>query len=139
MPCVGGRQLIVHNQHLVSFQLSGTPSGAFDIRSYVMSPFASHAPANGDFMGLLRQVLSGLSNWLDRLESALVSHLQTRPAGWLPDSRCPRILLPIGYPPGTTRYDDRYFPLPVCEGSDELPWSVTVGCDSRGVAVSPGD
>lgn len=122
----GARQLMIHNQHLVGFQLSSALNGSMEVRSVVMSPFAQHTFACGDFFGLLRDILSGLFGWLDRLESALVSHLQAKGVGWLPGPTCPCFLLPVGYPAGTTWYDRDYFPIPLCDGSDELPWSVSV-------------
>ncbi len=122
----GGRQLMIHNQHLVGFQLSSPPNGPMEVRSVVMSPFAQNTFACRDFFGLLRGILSGLFGWLDRLEHALVSHLQTKQVGWCPRPACPCFLLPVGYPEGTTRYDRDYFPIPLCDGSDELPWSVSL-------------
>jgi hypothetical protein len=122
----GARQLMIHNQHLVGFQLSSAPNGPMEIRSVVMSPFAQKTFACSDFFGLLRDILSGLFGWLDRLEAALVSRLQAKAVGWLPDPTCPYFLLPVGHPEGTTRYDREYFPIPLCDGSDELPWSVSM-------------
>lgn len=122
----GARQLMIHNQHLVGFQLSSVPGGPMEVRSVVMSPFAQNTFACGDFFGLLRDILTGLFGWLDRLEGALVSHLQAKAVGWSPRPTCPCFLLPVGYPVGTTRYDRDYFPIPLCDGSDELPWSVSV-------------
>jgi len=122
----GARQLMVHNQHLVTFQVSAAPGASMTVRSVVMSPFAKNTFACSDFFGLLRNTLSGLFGWLDRLEFALVSHLQTKVVGWLPRETCPCFLLPVGYPGGTTCYDPHYFPIAVCDGSDELPWSVSV-------------
>ncbi len=122
----GARQLLVHNQHLIAFQLESVPGGPVKVRSVVMSPFAENTFACRDFFALLRDTLSGLFGWLDRLESALVSHLKTKVVGWEPHEACPCFLLPVGYPGGTTRYDLDYFPITVCDGSDQLPWSVSV-------------
>lgn len=122
----GARQLLIHNQHLVGFQLSSEPGGPLEVRSVVMSPFAQNTFACADFFGLLRDILTGLFGWLDRLELALTTHLQDRATGWSPRPTCPFFLLPVGYPPGTTRYDREYFPLPLCDGSDDLPWSVSL-------------
>lgn len=122
----GARQLLIHNQHLVGFQLSSAPGGPLEIRSVVMSPFALNTFACADFFGLLRDILSGLFAWLDRLELVLTSELQNRAPGWSPRPTCPFFLLPVGYPSGTTRYDREYFPVPLCDGSDDLPWSVSL-------------
>jgi len=122
----GARQLLIHNQHLVSFQVSSAPGGPFEARAVVMSPFAQNTFAHRDFFGLLRDILSGLFAWLDRLEAALTTHLLTKSVDWEPIPTCPSLLLPVGYPEGITRYDRDYFPIPLCDGSDELPWSVSV-------------
>jgi hypothetical protein len=122
----GARQLMVHNQHLVAFQLSSAPNSPMEVRSVVMSPFAQNTFACTDLFGLLRDVLSGLFGWLDRLEGALVSQLRANVNGWSPRPTCPCFLLPVGYPAGTTQYDREYFPISLCDGSDELPWSVSV-------------
>lgn len=127
----GARQMMVHNQHLVDFQLSSAPGGPMEVRSVVMSPFAQNTFACRDFFGLLRDILSGLFGWLDRLEAALLSHLQTKGGGWSFPATCPFFFLPVGHPEGTTRYDRHYFPIPVCDGSDELPWSVSVPPDNE--------
>jgi hypothetical protein len=122
----GARQLMVHNHHLVEFQLSSPPGGPMEVRAVVMSPYAQNTYACHDFFGLLHDVLSGLFGWLDRLEAALVSHLQTKAVGWSPPATCLAFPLPVGYPPGLTWYDQRYFPIPVCDDSDELPLSISV-------------
>lgn len=122
----GARQLLVHNQHLVSFQLSSAPGGPYEARAVLMSPFAERTFACWDFFGLLRSLLSDLFGWLDRLEVALTSHLRMKATGWSPWPNCPSLLLPVGYPEGLTRYDPVYFPIPLCEGADPLPWSVSV-------------
>jgi hypothetical protein len=120
----GARQLMVHNHHLVEFQLSSPPGGPMEVRSVVASPYAQKTFACRDFFGLQHDVLSGLFEWLDRLEVTLGSHLQHQAVGWSPPTTYPSFPLPMGYPPGITRYDQRYFPIPVCDGSDELPLSV---------------
>lgn len=94
-----------------------------------MSPFAQQTFATEDFFGLLRDILSGLFQWLDRPELALVSVLQSKDGDWAPSAPVPFYYLPVGYPDGTTRYEREYFPIPVCDGSDALPWSITVQRD----------
>ncbi len=131
----GARQLLVHNQHVVAFQLSSAPSHeSFEVRAVLMSPFAQNTFACSDFFGLLRDLLSSLFDWLDRLEIALTSHLRAQSASWSPMPTCPGFPLPIGYPAGVTRYDADYFPIPLCNGSDSLPWTVNI---VRADAMSP--
>ncbi len=36
------------------------------------------------------------------------------------------VVLPAGYSPGLTFLDPAYFVLPLCDGSDPLPWSINV-------------
>ena len=117
---------MVHNHHLVGFQISSTPGGQTEVRSVVVSPFAQSTFAIHDFFVALRNILGGLFDWLDRLEVALVSILQSKATGWSPSLAVPFFLLPVGYPAGTTKYEKEYFPIPTCDGSDELPWSITV-------------
>jgi hypothetical protein len=122
----GARQLLVHNQHLVEFQGYLDPGGPFKAQAVLMSPFAQNVFACSDFFGLLGNILSDLFGWLDRLEIALTTHLNTKSASWSPRPTCPAFLLPVGYPTGVTRYDTDYFPIPLCDGSDPLPWTVSV-------------
>jgi hypothetical protein len=122
----GVRQLLVHNQHLVGFQVYSAPAGPFEAQAVLLSPFAQNTFACRDFFGLLRNIISGLFIWLDRLEAALTAHLRTKPASWSPMPTCPFFFLPVGYPAGVTRYDTDYFPIPLCDGSDPLPWTVSV-------------
>lgn len=89
-----------------------------------------------DFFGQLREILAGLFEWLDRLELALTYYLHTKSASWSPMLLCPFVLLPVGYPPGVTQYDADYFPIPLCDGSDALPWTVNVGSGPNGIVVS---
>ena len=122
----GARQLLVHNHHLVGFQILSVPGMPVQASSHVMSPFAQPTFAILDFFGALRSILAGLFEWLDRLEAVLVPALQVKASGWSPSRGTPGFLLPVGYPSGTTTYEREYFPIPTCDGSDELPWSVTV-------------
>ena len=122
----GARQLMIHNHHLVGFQLSRVPGQPAQVTSHVMSHFAVRTFAISDYFGVLRDILSGLFGWLDRLEIALVSVLQAKDPGWSPPSLIWSFLLPVGYPPGTTIYQREYFPIPTCDGSDDLPWTITI-------------
>lgn len=123
-PKKGARQLLIHNQHLVQFQGASLPGEPFKAQAFLISPF-SRSPFH-DFFSLLRDILSGLFGWLDRLEIALTGHLCTRSSGWSPKPTCPVFFLPIGFPLGDTRFDADYFALPLCDGSDPLPWTVSV-------------
>jgi hypothetical protein len=123
---LGARQLLVHNQHLVSFQIASPPGGTFEVQAVLMSPFAQNTFACRDFFGMLHAILSNLFSWLDRLEAALKSILRKKSASWSPDPGCPCFLLPVGHPGGITQYEPEYFPIPLCDGSDPLPWSVSV-------------
>lgn len=128
----GARQLVVHNQHSVGFQLSSAPNGPMEVRSLVMSLHADRSVPCPDFFGLLRDVLLGFYGWLDRLEATLSAHLQVAAPRWMPRPGCASFPLPVGYPLGTTRYEREYFPLPLCDGSDPLPWSVSIDAQSEG-------
>jgi hypothetical protein len=134
-PHAGARQLLIHNLHLVSLQASAAPGGPFEIRGAVASPFAPSTFAHTDFFGLIRGILASLFDWLDRLETQLTAVLQVKDSTWSPPARCHSFPLPVGYPPGQTHYDPVYFPIPVCDGSDPLPWSAEVSVpDDHGLS-----
>jgi hypothetical protein len=118
----GGRQLLIHNHHYVSFQSSGVVGKPVEAHAFLMTPFAK-APIP-HFFELLRNIFSGLCNWLDRLEATLTAVLRTR-SSWVPTPKCPQFILPIGYPPGITHFHPDFFVLPLCNGSDPLPWTTT--------------
>lgn len=132
----GARQLLVHNQHLVEFQTSMAPGMPYKSQAFLIAPYWGNTGPAIDFFGLLRDILSALFDWLDRLELALTNHLRTKSTNWSPMLTCPSILLPVGYPPGVTRYHADYFPIPLCDGSDALPWTVSVGPGPSGTMVS---
>jgi hypothetical protein len=122
-PKAGGRQLLVHNQYLVQFQASSTSGGSFKASACVTSPWADNVVPFPDFFGLLRDILTKLFDWLDRLEIALMIYLKPKDPLWKPISTaCPFFLLPVGWPPGVICLDPTYFPLPLCDGADLLPW-----------------
>jgi len=122
----GARQLVVHNRHLVDFQLSRLPGGPMEALAVILSPHAVEPFPCNDYFGLLRQALTGLFVWLDDAEQSLIVHLQAVNPLWRPMQLCPSFLFPIGLPSGTTRYSKEYFPVPTCDGSEDLPWSVEV-------------
>lgn len=125
-PKVGGRQLLIHKQYFVTFQASATEGEPLEAHAFLMTPFAQSPLPH--FFGLLRSILASLFDWLDRLEAALTAHLRAKSA-WTPDSRCPSFTLPVGYSPGSTHFHPDYFVLPLCNGSDPLPWTTTVSSE----------
>lgn len=133
----GSRQLVIHNQHLVEFQLSSAAGGQMEARAFLMSPHAQVPSVRIDFFESLRQILSGLFAWLDDAERVLIGHLNTVAPSWRPMSFCPGFPLPVGYPMGTTRYSKEYFPVPTCDGSEELPLTIEVLiAEGGGIRVS---
>ena len=123
---IGARQLVIHNQHLVQFQLSCAPGGSMEARAVILSPFAERPFPCTDYFKLLRTLFAGLFVWLDRAENDLVGHLKTVHSTWEPMAFCPCFSLPVGLPSGTTIFSSEYFPIPTCEGSAQLPWTVEV-------------
>jgi hypothetical protein len=129
----GARQLIIHNHYVVTFQGAQASSGPMEAEANLISAYHKHA-IDGGFFKLLREILASLCDWLDRLEDALVAHLQTRDSTWKPMSQCPFILLGLGFPMSGVNHHPLYFPLPLCDGSDPLPW--TIGAPVREIAAS---
>jgi hypothetical protein len=123
-PKVGGRQLLIHNQYFVTFQGTKSDGQPFEAQAFVMTPFAQTPCPH--FLSLLRAIFAGLFDWLDRLEVAMTTYLRTKSSTWSPQPGCPFFMLPVGYPPGTTTFHQDYFALPLCNGSDPLPWTTTV-------------
>jgi hypothetical protein len=120
----GARQLLVHNQHLIQFHGVGSVDGPFDAQANLVSPTGQTPLPTSDVFVLLRDILLDLCGWLDRLEIALRNHLAPRDAAYQWPPRCKLIMLPVGYPPGPTTLESDYFPLPMCDGSDPLPWTI---------------
>jgi hypothetical protein len=119
---VGARQLLIHNQHVVTFQGAQSPGCPMEAYAFLVAPFGQ-TPVAGDFFVVLRELFAKLCDWLDRLEAVLTAHLPVVPSpGWWPKGFCPRILLPLGHPMTGVQFSERYFPLPLCDGSDALPW-----------------
>jgi hypothetical protein len=122
-PRVGGRQLLIHNHYYVCFQGSAAEGQPYEAHAWLMTPFAQLPLSH--FFDLLRGIFSSLFDWLDRLEAILTTHLRAKSA-WVPDARRPSFTLPVGHPPGTTHFHPNYFVLPLCNGSDPLPWTTNV-------------
>lgn len=93
-----------------------------EAKASLISAYQKHA-IDDDFLGLLRDILASLCDWLDRLEEGLVQYLQTLNSTWKPMSRCPSIGLGLGLPLSGVNYHPLYFPLPLCDGADPLPWA----------------
>jgi hypothetical protein len=121
-PHHGARQLLIHNHYVVTFHGAQSPGGTMEAKANLISTYQKH-PIDGDFLRLLRDILASLCDWLDRLEDALVKHLQTLNSTWKPMPRCPSIHLGLGLPVSGVTYHPQYFPLPLCEGADPLPWT----------------
>lgn len=119
---VGARQLLIHNQHVVEFQGARSPGCPMEAQAF-LQPTTGQRVSVGDFFALLRELLAKLCDWLDRLETALTAILPVHPKpSYAPKEFCPRILFPLGHPVNGIRYSEQYFPLPLCDGSDPLPW-----------------
>lgn len=129
----GARQLLIHNHYVVTFHGSQSPGGPMEAKANLISPYQKHS-IDGDFFSLLREILTSFCDWLDRLEGALITYLQSLNSAWKPMSQCPIILLGLGFPMSGVNYDREYFPLPLCDGADPLPW--TIGPPIREGAVS---
>lgn len=133
---LGARQRLVHNQYFVEFQLSGGEASASLISPDETPGDDNPVIAEEDFLDCVRSVLTSLFDWLDELEDALAEILQMpTPDGGLHETYYP---LPIGYPPGTTRYESRYFVVPLCDDSDPLPLEITVRACSDQLNGSSG-
>ena len=122
-PHHGARQLLIHNHYVVTFHGAQTTSGPMEAKANLISAYQKHA-IDGDFFRLLRDILTSLCDWLDRLEDALVKHLQTLISAWKPMSQCPFILRGLGFPMSGVNYHPLYFPIPLCDGADPLPWAI---------------
>jgi hypothetical protein len=122
-PRHGARQLLIHNHYVVSFHGAQSPGEPMEAKANLISAYQKHS-IDGDFFNLLRAILASLCDWLDRLECALLGHLQTMSGAWTPMPHCPRIPLGLGFPLSGVTYHPLYFPLPLCDGSDPLPWTI---------------
>jgi hypothetical protein len=113
----GARQLLIHNQFIVAFQAAIPPGKPLEVQANLISAY-KEVPVGGDFSARLRAILTDLCNWLDGLEEDLVTYLLSKDPSWKPMVECPRVLLGLG----PVVYHSQYFPLPLCEHSDPLPW-----------------
>lgn len=120
-PHAGARQLLIHNQHVITFQGEKSPSTECEARAILHSPMGKSKPI--DFFAHMRSIFGSLCDWLDRLEAALTKHMHAAQPAWSPPPQCPSLLLPVGGPQGPVVYHAAYFPWPTCDGSDPLPWT----------------
>lgn len=131
----GMRQLLMHNHHQIEFQISSGPGSEPTVRAYIVSPHsASHGSIHVDFFDVTRRLLSDLFCWLDRLETSLVSILESKRGQHL-ETEPSFILLPVGYEFGEYILSPEYLPVPLCEGSDPLPWTMNVSPSETGVVI----
>ncbi|MFO0812134.1 MAG: hypothetical protein U0796_02885 [Gemmatales bacterium] len=121
-PHHGARQLLIHNHYVVTFNGAQSPGGPMEAKANLISAY-QEPTIDHDFFRLLRDILTSLCEWLDRLEDALVRHLQTLNSTWKPLPQCPCIHLGLGLPMSGVSYHPLYFPLPLCDGADPLPWT----------------
>jgi hypothetical protein len=126
-PHHGARQLLIHNQYVVTFSGAQSSDGSFEAKANLISPYKKHS-IDSDFFKLLRDILVSLCDWLERLEDVLVKHLQTLHSAWKPMSQCPSVCLGQGLPLSGVIYHPLYFPLPLCDGADPLPWKFGPPC-----------
>jgi hypothetical protein len=120
-PRHGARQLLIHNQFIVTFQGTQAEGMPIEAQAHLVSAYQQHA-LGGDFFALLREILLDLCNWLDALEGDLVAHLSMKDSTWKPLAYCPSILLGLGVPATGVVYHPQYYPLPLCDQADPLPW-----------------
>ena len=120
-PHHGARQLLIHNQFVVTFQGTQAPGKPMEAQANLISPY-QHTALGGNFSALLRVILTDFCNWLDFLEADLVAHLRAKDPAWKPMADCPSVLLGLGFPAAGVFYHSQYFPLPLCDHSDPLPW-----------------
>jgi hypothetical protein len=127
----GVRQLLVHNHYLIQFGGVGPGDGSFAAQATLISPMEKIPLPSSDLFTLLRDILLSLCDWLDSLEVALKNHLAPKDPAYKWPGKCPLIMLPVGYPPGPTTLEADYFPLPMCAGSDQLPWTISWNTGGR--------
>ena len=82
LPKKGARQLLIHNQYLVHFHGSANPGELLKVHASLQSPAAGISLGCSDFFDLLREILTDLFDWLDRLELALTNQLREKSSGW---------------------------------------------------------
>lgn len=121
-PRKGARQLLIHNRYVITFHGTQSPGQPIEAKATLISAYVKHDGV--DFFLLLREILLSLCDWLDQLEDALVKHLQTLNSTWEPRAQCPSISLTCGAPLYGVSYHPQYFPFPLCDGADPLPWTI---------------
>jgi hypothetical protein len=120
-PHAGARQLLIHNQHLITFQGAKSPGADYEAQAILHSPLGKTNPIG--ILAHMRSIFGSLCDWLDRLEAALTTHMHAAHPTWSPPPQCPFLCLPVGGPQGPVVCQAAYFPLPTCDGSDPLPWT----------------
>lgn len=131
----GARQLLMHNHHQIEFQINSGPSGEPTVKAYICSPYSASGGSNFvDFFDITKQLLADLFSWLDRLEILLASILESK-YGQAPEIAPSLILLPVGYELGKHVLYPEYFPVPLCDGSDPLPWIMNLSLNETGILI----
>ncbi len=134
-PKQGVRQLLIHNHHCVEFQVISVPNQSPWIDVSLLSPYSDLERVSfTDYAAILRNILTKLFNWLDRLEEVLKIHLKTTFDKEVALTH-PQIILPVGYEIGKTTYLESYFPIPRCEDADPLPWTIDVIGNADGMLL----
>lgn len=131
----GARQLLMHKHHQIEFQISSEPSREPIVKAYICSQYSASDGSNFvDFFEVTHQLLTKLFSWLDRLEILLASILESK-YGQAPETAPSLILLPTGYELGKHTLYPEYFPVPLCDGSDPLPWTMNVSPKEIGILI----
>lgn len=132
----GMRQLVVHNQHLVNFHLSTLPGQEPLVKGFLQGPRGvTDGVLSQDFLAVLKEALLGLFDWLDKIEQTLRLHIGESAS--VVGENASEFAFPIGVPMGTTMLHPCYFLLPMCDGSDPLPWSFDVYQGETGIVLRP--
>lgn len=131
----GARQLLMHKHHQIEFQISSESSREPIVKAYICSQYSASDGSNFvDFFAVTQRLLTKLFSWLDRLEISLASILESK-YGRAPETAPSIILLPPGYELGELTLYPEYFPIPLCEGSDPLPWTMNVRSNETGILI----
>lgn len=131
----GTRQLLMHNHHQIEFQIVSEPNHEPTIRAYICSPYSEPDGSTFiDFFDVTRRILSDLFCWFDRLETSLTLILESK-CGRPLEEKPSFILLPVGYEFGEHTLTPDYLPVPLCDGSDPLPWTMHISANETGIRI----